>query len=116
MVEEYLFLFLFLLLLTAISIIILLLNFLFISFNKYVEKTSPYECGFQPFDNTNVQFDIRYYLVAILFLIFDLELVYLLPWIINLSELNFYGFFSMFLFFIFLILGFYYEWLKGGLE
>lgn len=80
------------------------------------EKLSPYECGFAPFNHARSQFDIRFYLVAILFIIFDLEIAFLFPWAISLSMIGLFGFFSMMLFLTVLTVGFIYEWKKGALE
>ena len=80
------------------------------------EKLSPYECGFAAFENSRMKFDVRYYLVAILFIIFDLEIAFLFPWAIVLEEIGVFGFLSMMLFLGILIVGFIYEWMKGALE
>ena len=90
--------------------------FLFNSKLRDFEKISAYECGFQPFSDARSSFDIRFYLVAILFIIFDLEVTFLLPWSICFQSIGDFGFWSMY-FFLFLIkIGFYYEWVKGALE
>ncbi len=80
------------------------------------EKLSAYECGFEPFDDARARFDVRYYLVAILFIIFDLEVAFLFPWAVALSEIGVFGFWSMVIFLGILTIGFIYEWKKGGLE
>ena len=80
------------------------------------EKLSAYECGFNAFDDARMKFDIRYYLVAILFIIFDLEVSFLFPWATAFSKLGLYGFWSMMLFLAVLTIGFIYEWKKGALE
>ena len=80
------------------------------------EKLSAYECGFEPFNDSRMEFDVRFYLVAILFIIFDLEIAFLFPWAISLGEIGFYGFFSMMLFLFILTVGFIYEWKKGALD
>ncbi len=79
-------------------------------------KQSPYECGFEAFENARVKFDARYYLVAILFIIFDLEIVYLFPWAVALREVGMAGFWAMMLFLGVLVVGFIYEWRSGALE
>ena len=79
-------------------------------------KLSPYECGFEAFEDSRMKFDVRYYLVAILFIIFDLEIAFLFPWAIVLDEIGVFGFWAMMLFFCFLVVGFIYEWKKGALE
>ena len=83
---------------------------------KKREKISVYECGFNPFEDTRSRFEVRFYIVAILFIIFDLEIVFLFPWVIVLNLLPFYGFLIIFLFIIILLVGFIYEWFKGALE
>jgi NADH-quinone oxidoreductase subunit A len=80
------------------------------------EKLSPYESGFEPFQNARVRFDVRYYLVAILFIIFDLEVAFLFPWAIGLAEIGWFGFLSMMGFLLVLTVGFLYEWRKGALD
>jgi len=79
-------------------------------------KLSPYECGFEAFENTRMKFDVRYYLVAILFIIFDLEIAFLFPWAVALDEVGMFGFVAMAIFLSILIVGFIYEWMKGALE
>ena len=79
-------------------------------------KNSPYECGFEAFEDARMKFDVRYYLVAILFILFDLEIAFLFPWAIVLNEIGLFGFFSMMLFLAILVVGFVYEWMKGALE
>jgi NADH-quinone oxidoreductase subunit A len=80
------------------------------------EKLSPYECGFDPFEDARIRFDVRYYLVAILFIIFDLEVAFLFPWAVSLGDIGIFGFWSMVLFLAVLTVGFIYEWKKGALE
>ena len=80
------------------------------------EKVSPYECGFEAFEDSRTKFDVRYYLVAILFIIFDLEIAFLFPWAVVLPDIGFFGFFAMMVFLTILIVGFIYEWKKGALE
>jgi len=79
-------------------------------------KLSPYECGFEAFEDARMKFDVRYYLIAILFILFDLEIAFLFPWAIVLQEIGFFGFMSMMLFLAILVVGFIYEWMKGALE
>ncbi len=79
-------------------------------------KTSPYECGFEAFEDSRMKFDVRFYLVAILFIIFDLEIAFMFPWAIVLGDLGVYGFWVMFVFLAILIAGFAYEWKKGAME
>ncbi len=80
------------------------------------EKLSPYECGFAPFDEAHMKFDVRFYLVAILFIIFDLEIAFLFPWAVILDDIGVFGLLAMFLFLAILVVGFIYEWKKGALE
>ncbi len=80
------------------------------------EKLSPYECGFEAFEDARMKFDVRYYLVAILFIIFDLEIAFLFPWAVVLNEIGMFGFIAMMLFLAILVIGFIYEWKKGALE
>ena len=80
------------------------------------EKLSPYECGFEAFEDARMKFDVRYYLVAILFILFDLEIAFLFPWAIVLRELGSFGFWAMVVFLAILVVGFAYEWKKGALE
>lgn len=80
------------------------------------EKNSPYECGFEAFEDARMKFDVRYYLVAILFIIFDLEIAFLFPWAVIFRDLGLYGFVVMSIFLGILIIGFIYEWKKGALE
>jgi NADH-quinone oxidoreductase subunit A len=80
------------------------------------EKLSPYECGFEAFEDARMQFDVRYYLVAILFILFDLEIAFLFPWAVALNDIGWAGFLAMMLFLGILVVGFAYEWAKGALE
>jgi len=80
------------------------------------EKLSPYECGFEAFEDARMKFDVRYYLVAILFILFDLEIAFLFPWAIVLQEIGMFGLLSMIVFLAILVVGFIYEWKKGALE
>ena len=113
---EYFPILIFLLISTVLSSIIFGLSYVVATQKPDYEKLSAYECGFDPFDDARGRFDIRFYLVAILFLIFDLEIIFLFPWTIVFSYLSFFGYFSIFLFLFLLTLGFIYEWQKGALE
>ena len=84
--------------------------------NPDPEKLSPYECGFEAFEDARMKFDVRYYLVAILFILFDLEIAFLFPWAIVLKDLGWFGLIAMFVFLGILVVGFIYEWKKGALE
>ena len=79
-------------------------------------KLSPYECGFEAFEDARMQFDVRYYLVAILFILFDLEIAFLFPWAVSLGSIGFVGFISMMVFLAILVVGFIYEWSRGALN
>ena len=92
------------------------LNFVFAPKNPDPEKLSAYECGFEAFDDSRMKFDVRFYLVAILFIIFDLEIAFLFPWAISLGKIGIFGFVSMMIFLFILTVGFIYEWKKGALD
>lgn len=109
------FIFLFILAL-VIALVLYLISFLLGRRILEKEKVSAYECGFSPFDDARQKFDIRFYLVSILFIIFDLEVVFLFPWSIVLFSINFFGFFTMFIFLFVLTVGFVYEWVNGALD
>ena len=116
MLLEYLPILLFLLVSIVFSVGALSLSFLLSPKKPSDEKLSPYECGFEPFDDARTKFDIRFYLVALLFIIFDLEVAFLFPWAISLSEIGLFGYISMMIFLLILTIGFIYEWKKGALE
>jgi NADH-quinone oxidoreductase subunit A len=84
--------------------------------NPSVEKNSAYECGFEAFDDSHMQFDVRFYLIAILFIIFDLEIAFLFPWAVALDHIGLTGLVAMGVFLLILVIGFIYEWKKGALE
>ena len=98
-----------------LSIGFIFLNFVFAPKNPDPEKLSAYECGFEPFNDSRMEFDVRFYLVAILFIIFDLEIAFLFPWAISLGKIGIFGFVSMMIFLFILTVGFIYEWKKGCL-
>ena len=100
----------------CLSIGFVILNFVFSPKKPDPEKLSAYECGFEPFSDSRMEFDVRFYLVAILFIIFDLEIAFLFPWAISLGKLGILGFVSMMIFLIILTVGFIYEWKKGVLD
>ena len=114
--NNYLTIIIFLAISLILSLGFLILNFAFSPKNPDPEKLSAYECGFEPFNDSRMEFDIRFYLVAILFIIFDLEIAFLFPWAITLGNLGLFGFFSMMLFLFILTIGFIYEWKKGALD
>ena len=114
--EQYLPVLLFILVGAAVGIGPMLIGKLLGPNRPDTEKLSPYECGFEAFEDSRMQFDIRYYLVAILFILFDLEIAFLFPWAVSLNEIGFFGFMSMMVFLGILVLGFIYEWMKGALD
>jgi len=116
MLQEYLPILIFLGIAAGIGMLLLGLGFLFGSGEKDEQKLSPYECGFEAFDDSRMKFDVRYYLVAILFIIFDLEIAFLFPWAVSLDSVGKFGLLAMALFLIILVVGFIYEWKKGALE
>ena len=113
---DYFSVILFLIIALVLSCGFILLNFVFSPKNPDPEKLSPYECGFEPFDDSRMEFDVRFYLVAILFIIFDLEIAFLFPWAISLGKIGLFGFISMMIFLFILTIGFIYEWKKGALD
>lgn len=115
-IEEYLPIVVFIGIATAIALIVLILPQILAKFKPQAAKLSPYECGFAPFDNARTKFDVRFYLVAILFIIFDLEIAFLFPWAITLGKIGLVGYVSMMIFLGILTIGFIYEWKKGALE
>jgi NADH-quinone oxidoreductase subunit A len=98
------------------SVVLLLLGFTFGRGTKDPDKLAPYECGFEAFEDTRMRFDVRYYLVAILFIIFDLEIAFLFPWAVSLDSFGTFGLVAMGIFLAILVVGFVYEWRKGALE
>ncbi len=113
---EYLPILIFIGLAVVISAVMLGASYLVVTQHPYAEKTSAYECGFEAFDDARHKFDVRFYLVAILFIIFDLEVAFLFPWAISLEKIGVFGFWSMMVFLAVLTIGFVYEWRKGALE
>tara|TARA_B100000945_G_scaffold292209_1_gene267287 strand:- start:108 stop:476 length:369 start_codon:yes stop_codon:yes gene_type:complete len=114
--SEYLSIIIFLFISLFLSIGFIAINYLASPKNPDPEKLSAYECGFEAFSNARIEFDVRFYLVAILFIIFDLEIAFLFPWAISLGSIGILGFYSMMLFLFILTIGFIYEWKKGALE
>ena len=100
----------------GLTVAMLVASFIVARQNPDPEKVSPYECGFEPFADARGKFDVRFYLVAILFIIFDLEVAFLFPWAISLGGIGVFGFWSMMVFLFVLTVGFIYEWKKGALE
>lgn|SRR5690554_5725820 len=116
MLENYLPILLFIIIGIGFGTVPLLAGFVLGPRRPDEQKVSTYECGFEPFDDAHGRFDVRYYLVAILFIIFDLEIAFLFPWAIVLDEVGVFGLLAMFLFLAILVVGFIYEWKKGALE
>ena len=106
----------FLVIAAVIAVVMIGLSLVFARQKPYPEKLSAYECGFEAFDDARRRFDVRYYLVAILFIIFDLEVAFLFPWAVSLGGTKLFGFLSMMGFLGVLTIGFIYEWCKGALE
>jgi len=116
MLAEYFPILLFLLVGLAIGVALPLAGKLLAPNKPDPEKLSPYECGFEAFEDARMKFDVRYYLVAILFILFDLEIAFLFPWAVVLNDIGLAGFISMMIFLAILTVGFIYEWMKGALE
>ena len=114
--KDYFTIILFLLIALSLSVGFIVINFIFSPKNPDPEKLSAYECGFEPFGDSRMEFDVRFYLVAILFIIFDLEIAFLFPWAISLGNIGLLGFVSMMIFLFILTVGFIYEWKKGALD
>ena len=114
--KDYLPIILFLIIALTLSLAFIMINFILSPKNPDPEKLSAYECGFEPFEDSRMEFDVRFYLVAILFIIFDLEIAFLFPWAISLGKIGFLGFISMMIFLFILTIGFIYEWKKGALD
>jgi NADH-quinone oxidoreductase subunit A len=113
---DYLPLVIFIAVALGISLVLLIVPFVVAYKKPDPEKLSAYECGFNAFDDARMKFDVRFYLVAILFIIFDLEVTFLFPWAVSFADLGVYGFWSMMVFLGVLTIGFIYEWRKGALE
>ncbi len=116
MLSEYLPILLFLIVSTGIGIALLVLGSLLGPKRPSSEKLSPYECGFEAFEDARMRFDVRYYLIAILFIVFDLEIAFLFPWAVVFQKLGAPAIIAMMIFLFILVVGFVYEWKKGALE
>ncbi|WP_350281903.1 NADH-quinone oxidoreductase subunit A [Nitrosomonas sp.] len=116
MLGNYFPILLFILVGLAIGVLAMLAGWLLAPNKPDTEKLSPYECGFGAFEDARMKFDVRYYLIAILFILFDLEIAFLFPWAVVLKEIGWFGFVAMLVFLGLLIVGFIYEWVKGALE
>jgi len=116
LLAEYLPILIFLGIAVGLSVIIVAASYILARQRPDSEKVSAYECGFEAFDDARSRFDVRFYLVAILFIIFDLEVAFLFPWAVALGDIGVFGFWSMMIFLGILTIGFVYEWKKGALE
>jgi NADH-quinone oxidoreductase subunit A len=116
LLSEYLPIVIFLGIAGGLAVVMVLASFIVAKQRPDPEKNSPYECGFEPFEDARSKFDVRFYLVSILFIIFDLEIAFLFPWAVTLGKIGFFGFWSMMAFLGVLTIGFIYEWRKGALE
>ena len=116
MLQNYVPILIFLGVATALGSVLIGLGFLFGPRKPDAEKLSAYECGFEPFSDARMKFDVRYYLVAILFIVFDLEIAFLFPWAVSLGTIGSVGLFAMGFFLLIPVVGFVYEWKKGALE
>lgn len=114
--EQYLPVLLFILVGLAIGVVPQAIGFILGPNRPDPAKNSPYECGFEAFEDARMKFDVRYYLIAILFILFDLEIAFLFPWAVALKEIGFIGFIDMMIFLAILVLGFAYMWIKGALD
>lgn len=116
MLKQYLPIMVFILMAFGLGIAMLSMGNLLSTRKASTEKDSPYECGFPEFESARLPFDVRFYLVAILFIIFDLETAFFIPWAVTLRETGAFGFWAMMIFLTVLVIGFIYEWRKGALE
>ena len=114
--KDYLPIILFLIIALGLSLAFVAINYIAAPSKPDPEKLSAYECGFEPFNDSRMEFDVRFYLVAILFIIFDLEIAFLFPWAVSLSNIGALGFYSMMFFLFILTVGFIYEWKNGALD
>lgn len=116
MLENYIPILVFMAIGFGLGVVLIALGMIIAPHNPDPEKNSPYECGFEAFEDARMKFDVRYYLVAILFIIFDLEIAFLFPWAVVLDTIGMAGFIAMGIFLLILVIGFIYEWKKGALE
>jgi NADH-quinone oxidoreductase subunit A len=116
MLKEYGVFLIFVILAFVVSFVVFGISYFLVMKQYDLEKISAYECGFDPFEDTRRKFDVRFYLVAILFIVFDLEVAYLFPWSIVLGKIDVFGFYIMVIFLFLVTLGFIYEWMAGALE
>src|SRR5690625_107831 len=116
MLQNYLSVFIFVGAGAGLGVLLIVVGLLVAPHRPDAEKLSPYECGFEAFEDTRMRFDVRYYLVAILFIIFDLEIAFLFPWAVAIKNIGLLGLLAMAVFLAVLIAGFIYEWKRGALE
>jgi NADH-quinone oxidoreductase subunit A len=116
MLEQYFPILLFIIVGLGLGVLLLSVGTLLAPNRPNPEKLSPYECGFEAFEDARMKFDVRYYLVAILFILFDLEIAFLFPWAVALQKIGVFGLLAMGIFLLILVVGFIYEWKKGALE
>ena len=116
MIENYLPVLIFIMVGLAVGGVMITLGFVLAPNKPDSAKLSPYECGFEAFEDARMKFDVRYYLVAILFILFDLEIAFLFPWAVVLEKIGWFGYIAMSIFLGILVIGFIYEWKKGALE
>ena len=116
MLEQYFPILLFIIVGLGLGVLLLSVGSLLAPNKPDPQKLSPYECGFEAFEDARMKFDVRYYLVAILFILFDLEIAFLFPWATVINDIGLFGFLSMMMFLGILVVGFVYEWMKGALE
>ena len=114
--EEYLGIFIYLCFAIFLAVLIVMLSYFLVTQSPETEKLSTYECGFEPYGDTRNQFNIRFYIIAILFILFDIEIIFMLPWCVSISQLNLLGFWSMVEFLTELGIGFIYAWCVGAIE
>ncbi len=114
--DQYLPVLLFILVGVGVGVVPQVLGYILGPNRPDAQKNSPYECGFEAFEDARMKFDVRYYLVAILFILFDLEIAFLFPWAVSLKDIGLVGFWSMMIFLAILVVGFAYEWKKGALD
>ena len=116
MLEQYFPILLFIIVGLGLGVVLLSVGAILSPHKPDAAKLSPYECGFEAFEDARMKFDVRYYLIAILFILFDLEIAFLFPWAVVLPDIGFEGFMAMMVFLLILVVGFAYEWKKGALE
>lgn len=116
MLDNYLPILVFIVMGLVFGVVPLVAGFVLAPHRPDQKKNSPYECGFEAFEDSRMKFDVRYYLVAILFIIFDLEIAFLFPWAVVLDQIGWFGFIAMMVFLTILVVGFIYEWKKGALQ